>query len=64
MSRTVDILGHGFNSRQVHYGSVAQLVEQGTENPCVGSSILPGATINQEEMGIIKERDSAKPFLA
>jgi hypothetical protein len=26
-------------------GPVAQLVEQGTENPCVGSSSLPWATI-------------------
>ncbi len=25
-------------------GTVAQLVEQRTENPCVGSSILPGST--------------------
>ena len=28
-----------------YFGSVAQLVERGTENPCVGSSTLPGATI-------------------
>ena len=27
------------------YGSIAQSVEQRTENPRVGSSILPGATI-------------------
>jgi hypothetical protein len=27
------------------YGQVAQSVEQGTENPCVGSSILSLATI-------------------
>ena len=26
-------------------GSLAQLVEQRTENPCVGGSIPPGATI-------------------
>ena len=25
-------------------GAVAQMVEQWTENPCVGSSILPGTT--------------------
>ena len=37
----------GFNSRpdRHYFGSVAQSVEQGTENPCVGSSILPGATM-------------------
>ena len=28
-----------------HNGSIAQLVEQRTENPCVGSSSLPRATI-------------------
>ena len=27
------------------YGSIAQSVEQRIENPCVGSSILPRATI-------------------
>lgn len=27
------------------FGSIAQSVEQRTENPCVGSSILPRATI-------------------
>ena len=27
-------------------GSVAQSVEQRTENPCVGGSIPPGATLN------------------
>ena len=27
-------------------GSVAQSVEQWTENPCVGGSIPPGATLN------------------
>lgn len=30
-------------------GQVAQLVEQRTENPCVGSSILPLATNNKSE---------------
>ena len=29
-----------------YIGSVAQLVEQRTENPCVGGSIPPGATSN------------------
>jgi hypothetical protein len=28
------------------FGHIAQLVEQGTENPCVPSSILGVATIN------------------
>ncbi len=30
----------GFDSRRNRYGSVAQLVEQWIEAPCVGSSIL------------------------
>ncbi len=29
-----------------YIGSVAQSVEQRTENPCVGGSIPPGATLN------------------
>ena len=33
-----------FDSLSCH-GQIAQLVEQGTENPCVPSSILGGATI-------------------
>ena len=37
----------GFNPRRDrHYGSVAQSVEQGTENPCVDGSIPFGATRN------------------
>ena len=38
----------GFNPRRDRHffiGSVAQSVEQGTENPCVGGSIPLGATI-------------------
>ena len=37
----------GFNPRRDRhfFGSVAQSVEQGTENPCVGGSIPLGATI-------------------
>ena len=31
--------------RHLLFGSVAQSVEQGTENPCVGGSIPLGATI-------------------
>ena len=39
--------GRGFESRpgRQNYASVAQLVEQGTENPCVAGSIPAGATI-------------------
>ena len=29
----------------IYFGSIAQSVEQRTENPCVGGSIPPGATI-------------------
>ena len=32
-------------NRHLLFGSVAQSVEQGTENPCVGGSIPLGATI-------------------
>ena len=35
-------------NRHFLFGSVAQSVEQGTENPCVGGSIPLGATINYE----------------
>lgn len=34
-----------FNSGLNDYGAIAQSVEQRIENPCVGSSILPHATI-------------------
>ena len=38
---------HGFESRtNRHYGSIAQSVEQRTENPCVTGSIPVGATID------------------
>ncbi len=33
----------GFDSRRNRFGSVAQLVEQWIEAPCVGSSILSRA---------------------
>ena len=36
---------HGSESRTDRHGSLAQSVEQGTENPCVGGSIPLGATI-------------------
>ena len=35
----------GSNPSLATNGPVAQSVEQRTENPCVGSSILPGTTI-------------------
>ena len=35
----------GSNPAPATNGSVAQSVEQGTENPCVGGSIPPGGTI-------------------
>ncbi len=35
--------GRGFESRPDRFGSVAQLVEQWIEAPCVGSSILSRA---------------------
>ena len=42
--------GRGFEphpSRHFQYASVAQLVEQGTENPCVVGSIPTGGTISR-----------------
>ena len=39
---------HGFESRtDRHFGSIAQSVEQRTENPCVTGSIPVGATIEK-----------------
>src|SRR5690349_13366526 len=40
-----------FNSAGHPPGWVAQLVEQRTENPCVGGSIPPPATISQCPLG-------------
>ena len=34
-----------FDPRQIRHGPIAQLVEQGTENPCVEGSTPPWATI-------------------
>ena len=45
-----------------HYASVAQSVEQGTENPCVGGSIPPGSTICGS--GSVVERHLAKVNVA
>ena len=36
-------------TKQEKFASVAQLVEQRTENPRVGGSIPPGGTINKRE---------------
>ena len=55
--------GRGFEphpGRQ--YASVAQSVEQGTENPCVGGSIPPGSTICGS--GSVVERRLAKANVA
>ena len=40
--------------RHFIFGSVAQSVEQGTENPCVDGSIPFGATILKIEAGVIQ----------
>ena len=42
----------GFDSRRNRYGSVAQLVEQWIEAPCVGSSILSRA-IQEKFAGVV-----------
>ena len=34
---------------QTRKGAVAQMVEQWTENPCVGSSILPSTTVTRSD---------------
>ena len=47
---------------QKSYASVAQSVEQGTENPCVGGSIPPGSTICGS--GSVVERHLAKVNVA
>ena len=36
-----------FDSRRDRHGFVAQSVEQRTENPCVGGSILPETTMKE-----------------
>ena len=41
-------------SSSLEYGQVAQSVEQGTENPRVGSSILSLATIHHIYQSVIK----------
>ena len=56
--------GQGFeppSGRQI-FASVAQLVEQGTENPCVGGSIPPEGTICGS--GSVVERRLAKANVA
>ena len=44
--------GRGFESRPDRFGSVAQLVEQWIEAPCVGSSILSRA-IQEKFAGVV-----------
>ena len=50
-----------------YIGSVAQSVEQRTENPCVGGSIPPGATSNPfRDVGVFcykLKREHNAPFL-
>ena len=41
---------HGSESRTDRHGSLAQSVEQGTENPCVGGSIPLGATMKKNKL--------------
>ena len=43
---------HGFESRtdRHFFGSIAQSVEQRTENPCVAGSIPAGATIKNKQI--------------
>ena len=55
--------GRGFDPHpDRHNASVAQSVEQGTENPCVGGSIPPGGTIRGS--GSVVERHLAKVNVA
>ena len=58
--------GRGFEphpSRHSQYASVAQLVEQGTENPCVVGSIPTGGTI-YADLAHLVERHLAKVEVA
>ncbi len=56
--------GQGFESPSGrHFASVAQLVEQGTENPRVVGSIPIGGTINADLAHLV-ERDLAKVEVA
>ena len=58
--------GRGFEphpSRHFRYASVAQLVEQGTENPCVVGSIPTGGTISADLAHLV-ERHLAKVEVA
>ena len=58
--------GRGFEphpSRHSQYASVAQLVEQGTENPCVVGSIPTGGTISADLAHLV-ERHLAKVEVA
>ena len=46
------MVGVGACRRRLHDGPVAQLVEQRTENPCVGGSIPPLATNNYKGLAL------------
>ena len=50
-------LGEIFSIIQFHKGLIAQSVEQRIENPCIGSSILPQATILQDSLNKILFRN-------
>jgi hypothetical protein len=46
MVRYPDLIGKWIKNPRIGIGAVAQLVEQRTENPCVGGSIPPHTTKN------------------
>jgi hypothetical protein len=48
-------LNLGIHMRRMHYAEVAQSVEQGTENPRVGSSILSLGTSDHNKIRAFKE---------
>ena len=57
--------GQGFESPSGrHFASVAQLVEQGTENPRVVGSIPTGGTTFSADLAHLVERDLAKVEVA
>ena len=53
-----------YNTAPLLYASVAQLVEQGTENPRVVGSIPTGGTIFYADLAHLVERDLAKVEVA
>ena len=57
--------GRGFDSHPGrHFASVAQSVEQGTENPRVVGSIPTGGTIYNADLAHLVERNLAKVEVA